>query len=60
MTQSVVVQKLVGQGFIRSHKHDTNTVYMAKRVRPWHQMIAAVDPDGTVNGQTVNEFLKAV
>jgi hypothetical protein len=49
MTQSEVVQKLLGQGFKRAHKH-SDTVYLWKRVRPWHQVLAQVDPDGRVNG----------
>jgi hypothetical protein len=57
-TQSMVVQKLIGRGFIRSRKHNTDTVYMHKQVRPWRQVIAAVGPDGSVNGEAVNEFLK--
>jgi hypothetical protein len=49
MTQSEVVQKLLGRGFKRAHKR-SDTVYLWKRVRPWHQLLVQVDPDGKVNG----------
>jgi hypothetical protein len=56
--QSNTVAKLLKRGFTRSRKHDSKTVYLWKRVRPWEQLIAAVEPDGSVNGGTAEAFLE--
>jgi len=59
-TQSEVVMKLIGRGFSRSRKHDDDTVYLSKRVKPWQQVLALVRPDGSVNGGTAEQFLETV
>jgi len=58
--QSKAVNQLIGRGFIRSHKHDDDTVYLSKRVSPWRQVLALVRPDGSVNGGRVEQFLETV
>ena len=60
MTQSEVVRFLSGRGFVRGRKHEGETVYLSKRVRPWKQLFALVRPDGSVNGGTMEQFLETV
>jgi len=56
--QTRTVNSLLRRGFNRAHKRDGEAVYLWKRVNPWHQVIAQVSSDGTVNGGNLSDFLK--
>jgi hypothetical protein len=61
--QSKVVDRLAKKGFtvsriIRGNEPETVAVLMRKRPNSHTTLLAEVEADGSVNGQTVAEFLR--
>ncbi len=58
--QNQVLRTLKGKGFSGHRTMSDGAVMLQKRTRPWLLKLAQVGTDGSVNGETLSEFLKAL